>query len=62
MPTKNNINNSECKTIILDGIIYEIYKKSVEIQNVGIFFFSHKVNENDVRKLHKLYLLGAKKK
>lgn len=48
--------------IILDDIKYILYRKSIEVEGIGIFFFSHKVSEKTAKKLHRLYQIGRAKK
>lgn len=50
------------KTLCADGVQYYIYKKSIEVVGIGIFYFSHRVKDSDVVKLHRLYQLGKESK
>ena len=62
MDIKDSLGILKNSEIILDNIKYTLYKKSIEVEGVGMFFFSHKISEKDVRKLHRLYSIGRSRR
>lgn len=62
MDMKDGLGITKVSEIILDDVKYILYRKSIEVEGVGIFFFSHKVSEKTAKKLHRLYQIGRAKR